>query len=496
MSQALDSVPLAILPHSRIVEGGAEWALGRGGGGRLVVVAGRGRETLLVDFEGERTPRGDESILVGPTSPRNAAALRRHLPGLRPRPLGTRTSAGLGDRLGLATPGHVRAMRAAGGGLLPVFAQQSIREMGRTGRTPLEVMDDATWGAFAEGWTGGVGADADHLKTPADIDACEPAGFSMYTIDPGEHVAGAADAAGPAALRAAVAALPWTDLEDDEAGLRARYDRRRVVVEGHRLTFDEETLLRAAAKYGRAVAHVARMERHLRQVVGSRDVEVEVSVDETETPTSPAEHYWVASELRRLGVRWVSLAPRFVGRFEKGVDYIGDLGELEKSFAVHAAIARALGPYKLSLHSGSDKFSVYPLAARLTRGLVHLKTAGTSYLEALRTVATADPALFREVYAFARERYAVDRASYHVSARLERASRAEDVPADALVALLEQFDARQILHVTFGSVLNATDGSGRPRFRDALFALLHAHPEAHARNLEAHLGRHLRPFAA
>jgi hypothetical protein len=498
MSQALDSVPLAILPHSRIVEGGAEWALGRGGGGggRLVVVAGRGRETLLVDFEGERTPRGDESILVGPTSPRNAAALRRHLPGLRPRPLGTRTSAGLGDRLGLATPGHVRAMRAAGGGLLPVFAQQSIREMGRTGRTPLEVMDDATWGAFAEGWTGGVGADADHLKTPADIDACEPAGFSMYTIDPGEHVAGAADAAGPAALRAAVAALPWTDLEDDEAGLRARYDRRRVVVEGHRLTFDEETLLRAAAKYGRAVAHVARMERHLRQVVGSRDVEVEVSVDETETPTSPAEHYWVASELRRLGVRWVSLAPRFVGRFEKGVDYIGDLGELEKSFAVHAAIARALGPYKLSLHSGSDKFSVYPLAARLTRGLVHLKTAGTSYLEALRTVATADPALFREVYALARERYAVDRASYHVSARLERASRAEDVPADALVALLEQFDARQILHVTFGSVLNATDGSGRPRFRDALFALLHAHPEAHARNLEAHLGRHLRPFAA
>jgi hypothetical protein len=498
MSQALDSVPLAILPHSRIVEGGAEWALGRGGGGggRLVVVAGRGRETLLVDFEGERTPRGDESILVGPTSPRNAAALRRHLPGLRPRPLGTRTSAGLGDRLGLATPGHVRAMRAAGGGLLPVFAQQSIREMGRTGRTPLEVMDDATWGAFAEGWTGGVGADADHLKTPADIDACEPAGFSMYTIDPGEHVAGAADAAGPAALRAAVAALPWTDLEDDEAGLRARYDRRRVVVEGHRLTFDEETLLRAAAKYGRAVAHVARMERHLRQVVGSRDVEVEVSVDETETPTSPAEHYWVASELRRLGVRWVSLAPRFVGRFEKGVDYIGDLGELEKSFAVHAAIARALGPYKLSLHSGSDKFSVYPLAARLTRGLVHLKTAGTSYLEALRTVATADPALFREVYAFARERYAVDRASYHVSARLERASRAEDVPADALVALLEQFDARQILHVTFGSVLVATDGSGRPRFRDALFALLHAHPEAHARNLEAHLGRHLRPFAA
>jgi hypothetical protein len=495
MSQALDSLHLEILSPSRIVDGGAEWALARGEGDRrLVVVAGRGRETLLEGFEGERTPRGDETVLVGPASPRNAAGLRRHLSGLRPRPLGTGTSAGLGDRLGLATPGHVRAVRAAGGGLAPIFAQQSIREMGRTGRTPLQVMDDATWGAFAEGWTGGVGADADHLKTPDDIDACVPAGFSMYTIDPGEHVDATADAADLGTVRAAVSALPWADLEDDEASLRARYRGRTVVVEDHRLRFDEETLLRAAAKYGRAVAHVARMARHLEQARGSGDTELEVSVDETETPTSPAEHYWVASELRRLGVRWVSLAPRFVGRFEKGVDYIGDLDELERSLAVHAAIARTLGPYKLSLHSGSDKFSVYPLAARLTRGLVHLKTAGTSYLEALRTVAGVDPALFREVYAFARERYATDRASYHVSASLERAPRAGDVPEEGLVSLLEQFDARQILHVTFGSVLNAADASGRPRFRDAFFALLHAHPEAYARNLETHLGRHLRPF--
>lgn len=496
MSQALDSLRLEILSRSRIVDGGVEWALGRGAGEpRLVVVARRGQEALLEGFEGEKTPRGDETVLVGPTSPRNAAGLRRHLPGLRPRPLGTRTSAGLGDRLGLATPGHVRAVRAAGGSLLPIFAQQSIREMSRTGRTPLEVMDDATWGAFAEGWTGGVGADADHLKTPADIDACASAGFSMYTIDPGEHVDGGADAADPGAVRERVSALPWASLEDSEADLGARYRDRTVVVEDHRLTFDEETLLRAAAKYGRAVAHVARMERHLRQAMGSREFELEVSVDETETPTSPAEHYWVASELRRLGVRWVSLAPRFVGRFEKGVDYIGDLDELEESLAVHAAIARTLGPYKLSLHSGSDKFSVYPIAARLTRGLVHLKTAGTSYLEALRTVAGASPALFREVYAFAREHYAVDRASYHVSASLERAPRGEDLPETGLVSLLEQFDARQILHVTFGSVLNEADGSGRPRFRDRLFALLHAHPEAYARNLEAHLGRHLRPFA-
>jgi len=495
MSSPLAALGFEIEPRSRATTPDGELCLARRGSHRhLVVQAAPGREALLRGFQGERASSG--RLLVVPCSPRNAESLRVHLPWLRPAPLGTGTSAGLGDRLGLATPGHVRAVRAVGGGLRPIFAQQSIREMSRTGRTPQEVMDDATWGAFGEGWRDGVGADADHLKTPADVDACLAAGFTMFTIDPGEHVDSVADRADASTLRAAVGALPWGDLEDTEADQRARYRDRAVSLEGHRFTLDEETLLRAAAKYGKAVAHVVRMERHLRTAAGDRAVELEVSVDETETPTAPAEHYWVASELRRLGVEWVSLAPRFVGRFEKGVDYIGDLRELEKDLTVHAAIARELGPYKLSLHSGSDKFSVYPLAAAATRGLVHLKTAGTSYLEALRTVADLDPDLFRAIYAFARERYETDRASYHVSARLERAPEARDVPEVQLGSLLEQFDAREILHVTFGSVLNARDEEDRPRFRDALFRLLTESPEAYARHLEAHFVRHLRPFVS
>ena len=497
MESRLATLNLELVGASRVEAGGAEWSLGREAGRtRLVVAPFAGATSLLDGFEGEVASFGDAPLLVGPLSPRNAAGLRRHIEWLRPRPLGTRTSAGLGDRLGLATPGHVRAVRAVGGAsaIAPVFPQQSIREMTRTGRTPIEVMDDATWGMFAEGWTDGTGADADHLKAPADVDACLAAGFTLFTIDPGEHVDPAADAADLGTLRERTAALPWPELEDSEERLRRRYLGRTIEVEHLRLAFDEATLLRAAAKYGRAVAHVARMSRHLWTAAGARLVELEVSVDETDTPTAPEEHYWVASELLRLGVRWVSLAPRFVGRFEKGVDYIGDLGELERDIAAHAAIARELGPYKLSLHSGSDKLSVYPIAARLTRGLVHLKTAGTSYLEALRTVAGAEPGLFRAIYAFARERYETDRASYHVSARLDRAPRAEDVPEADLASLLEQFDAREILHVTFGSVLGARDPQGRVRFRDALFGILKANPEAYARHLETHFIRHLRPF--
>jgi hypothetical protein len=492
--ERLNTVNLQLIPTSRVDAASAEWALARDAAATKLVIATRaGGESLLAGFEGETS----SGILVGPTSARNAAALRTCLEWLRPRPLGTQTSAGLGDRLGLATPGHVRAVRRVGGGIAPIFPQQSIREMARTNRTPTEVMDDATWGMFAEGWKDGTGADADHLKSFEDIDATLAVGFTFFTIDPSAHVDSAADTDQLATLRAKVAALPWAELEDSEASLRKRYFGQSFAVEHLQVAFDEAVVLRAAAKYGKAVSHVAKMSRHLLKAAGTRPVELEVSVDETDTATTPAEHYWVASELRRLGVAWVSLAPRFVGRFEKGVDYIGDLGELEKDVAAHAAIARHFGPYKLSLHSGSDKFSVYPIAARLAKGLVHLKTAGTSYLEALRTLAALDPAMFRAIYAFARERYETDKATYHVSAELSKAPGAgpDAVPQSELPGLLEHFHAREILHVTFGSVLKQTNPDGSLRFKDRLFSLLRSNPEAYAANLERHFVKHLQPFA-
>jgi hypothetical protein len=260
--------------------------------------------------------------------------------------------------------------------------------------------------------------------------------------------------------------------------------------------------MRAAAKYGRAVAHTARMYRHLVERMGNlppatgrgEAFELEMSVDETETPTTIPEHYFVASELKRLGVHWVSLAPRYIGRFEKGVDYIGNLAAFEAEFARHVAIARALGPYKLSLHSGSDKFSIYPIAARVAGDLVHLKTAGTSYLAALRAIADVDPGLFREILAFAFERYGEDRASYHVSADPDRVPAPDQLADRQLASVLDQFDGREMLHVTFGSVLTARGVDGNYRFRERLLAALQADEEAHYAALEAHFDRHIAPF--
>jgi hypothetical protein len=491
---APDLPGIELYEQSLALSGEACIFLASRGGRRCLVLLTRPGDPLIEPFSGERAPRDGQVLLIGPADAANAAALRAALPWLQPRPLGLRTSAGMGDRLGLATPGHVCALRlaaAASGGraVAPIFAQQSIREMERTGRTPGEVLDDATWGAFQEGWRGELGADADHLKTEADVVRCAAAGFTFFTIDPGEHVDGAADGLDEPALRARYAALPWPELDSSPAGLLDLYRGRRFDLDDRRIELDEGTLLRAAVKYCRAVAHVAGIYRHLAAALPAGGFELEVSVDETQTPTSHAEHLIVALELARLGVRWVSLAPRFVGRFDKGVDYAGDLAAFERDFAGHAAVARCLGPYKLSLHSGSDKFSVYGIAAEHARGLLHLKTAGTSYLEALRTLAQAAPDLFRRIYEVAVLCYEADRASYHVSAELRRVPPSSSLTDAELPACLDEFDTRQVLHVTYGSVLAPERG-----LRSLLFDALRHNASAYAANLERHLARHLAPL--
>ncbi len=486
-------------PRSIVAAGGVLFFLGRRGlAKRLCLVWQEGGSPgALADFCGERgqVQIGDLrlSFQAGRLDHTNALALRKHLPFTAPKLIGVHASIGCGDRLGLATPAHVRAVR--GTGLCPFFAQQSIREMTRTGRTPAEVMDTAAFGVFEEGYRDGFGADADHLKTIEDLDHTIAAGFTMFTIDPGDHVDNDAQIADLPALRRKFEALPWKDLETTAQDLRTSYLGKSVhLPDGSEVILDEEGLLRAAAKYGRALAHTAGMYRHLASKLGGAPFELEMSVDETATPTSVAEHVFVASDLRRLGVRWVSLAPRFIGDFEKGVDYKGDLAEFARTFAQHVAVAQHLGPYKISIHSGSDKFSIYPIAARLAGDLVHLKTAGTSYLEALRAIASIDPPLFREIMAFAIARYPADRASYHVSADLAKVPAPESLRDDALPAVLDQFDTREVLHVTFGSVLTAQEG-GRSRFKDRLMRALAEHEEVHYQTVAAHLARHLAPFA-
>ncbi|MCG8584715.1 MAG: tagaturonate epimerase family protein, partial [Pirellulales bacterium] len=377
--------------------------------------------------------------------------------------LGLTPSFGFGDRIGSATPGHVAAMKEAGGSIAPIFVQQSIREMARTNRTPQNVVDDALRGMDEAGWDGPNGADADHLKTPEDVDRTVEVGFAFFTIDPSDHVDQQADDYDEATLRS-----KFAEVADDVAWFDAYADKRIALSTGSVIELTEEARMRAAVKYGRAIDHALSLAEYIKQTNESagHDYEIELSVDETDQPTTLAEHWIIADQCLSAGMKLVSLAPRFIGDFEKGVDFKGDVDALEKSLADHAAIAETLGPYKISLHSGSDKLSMYAALARATKGRFHVKTAGTSYLEALRVAARHDEPLFRRIVDFGRERYETDRATYHVSATLASAPPASEVPnvvelekhylecwSDVPAGVGFTNPGRQILHCTFGSTL-------------------------------------------
>ncbi len=381
-----------------------------------------------------------------------------------PTPLGLQKSFGFGDRLGLATPGHFTAARKFD--FAPIFAQQSIRELERTQRTAQQVVQAAGSALTKLGYSDAWGADADHLKLPEHVERMAAAGFCFFTIDPSEHV-------GKGVLTPELESL-YLDRKFEVPGLGA-------------LQFDRQSLRVAATKYSRALEHVALMGRHIAKTMGERPFEIEVSVDETDEATSVLEHLFIGMELRRHKVpNVVSVAPRFIGDFEKGIDYKGDLKKFEATLRDHVTIAKHCGPYKISVHSGSDKFAVYPIVGRVCGELLHVKTSGTSYLEALRVVARTDDSTFAAIIEFSRGRFEADRKSYHISATLPLVNalpKYSDAKQES--DFIDGLVGRQLLHVTFGSVLT------HPNFKPRILELLQKHAALHEDLLDKHLSKHL-----
>ena len=416
--------------------------------------------------------------VIAPTDHQSAALLRQLFPFTAPRPvLTSKRTVGLGDRLGVATPGHIRVM--AQYDAVPVFAQQSIRELTLTGRTFTDVLDCATFAVFREDFQRGFGADGDHLKTDEEVEYALGCGYTMITLDCSEHI------------RNDIAAM--TDDEVNaayrpDAALEALYLDKAFEVEEHTIRFPEMEYKRTALIYGAALAHAEGIyQRHVK----GKPVDFEISIDETMTPTTPAQHYFVASELTRRGVVFATVAPRFCGEFQKGVDYMGDLGQFARELDVHAAIARAFG-YKLSIHSGSDKFSVFPIIGKLTRGNFHVKTAGTNWLEAMRVVAMEDAALYREVHAFALHAFAEASKYYHVTTDLGKIPPLSSLSDAALPTLFSQNDARQLIHITYGLILTAKNPDGSSRFKERLYTLWRTYEDTYYMCLERHIGEHMR----
>ncbi len=436
--------------------------------GAVVYMANAGDRDVLV-CEGKAYFGGADGTNICELTHDVANKLRQLFPFTAPKPvLGYDRSIGLGDRLGLATVGHIRVMEKYD--IMPVFAQQSIRELDLTGRTYEDVMDSATFAVFRENFTRGFGADGDHLKKPEDIEYALSLGFSMLTLDLSEHIHAKADG----------------QYSQDVDGL---YLGKAFKVEDEEISFDAAEFQRVKGIYGEALDFAVEMyERFLKD--GKYGCDLEISIDETDTPTKPSEHYFVAAELKRRGVKVKTIAPRFIGEFQKGIDYIGDPKLFDAEMKVHAAIARYFG-HKVSVHSGSDKLSVFPSVGARTNQRYHVKTAGTNWLEAMRIVALRAPSMYREIHAFALSVFDEARKYYHVTTDISAIPDINVLTDAQLPELFSDNNARQLIHITYGLILKAKDANGTYRFKTRLYQFWREHSQEYAQALETHIGRHL-----
>jgi tagaturonate epimerase len=444
------------------------------------------------DIEKVTGSNGVSSIKKCPMNTANRKLIQEIFEFTKPVLTGLKNSFGFGDRIGLANAGHLRAVKFYN--FTPVLAQQSIRELNRTNRTADEVMDAAVWAVFQEGVKSGFGADADHLKNEADIDLMLNAGYKMLTFDPSEYVDNNADIYSDEILKKNIVDFNWGHFATSFERIRENYIRQIKIDNDLTINPAETDLLRAIVKYGRALIHIKNLNNYLKTKYSEYDYEIEVSVDETESVTSVFEHFFISNELIRLGVNFISLAIRFVGAFEKGIDYRGDLNLFKAEYIKHLKVIKHFGTYKISLHSGSDKFSVYKVIGSLKDTVTHVKTAGTSYLEALKVIALKEPALFKEILDISRGLYEKEKKTYHVSADINNVRESKEYCDEELLKLFESDDARQILHVTFGKVLTERKSNGEYLFKSRIIKCLKENEETHYQILVDHFKKHLEPF--
>jgi tagaturonate epimerase len=406
-------------------------------------------------------------------------------------------SFGVGDRFAHQARAQLRAfqrLQKDGIEAVPVW-NKSNREHTFIGSEPQSVFDAAAAAVKALGWNRAWHVDADHirLETVDRFMACS----DFFTIDVADSIGKPAAAAD---VQAFVARHPELIGSIHMPGLSAPFTTTRSDVE------------RIVGKYLLAVRDAGAIYRHIASRKGEGHFIPEVSMDETDAPQTPPELLVILAALADEKVRLQTIAPKFTGRFNKGVDYVGDTAQFEREFRDDlAVIAHAVGRYglpanlKLSVHSGSDKFSLYPIIRRALQSTgagVHVKTAGTTWLEELIGLSEAGGdglALAKEIYAYALQHvdelcapYAsvidIKREKLPTAATVEQWAGNELADALRHIPSHPQFNPhmRQLLHVSFK--LAAKAGA-------RYIELLKANEDIVAKNVSANIyERHMRPL--
>jgi len=475
----MTSVEMYEYPQSKQIRGDSEYCIVKKDGFDFLKVSGSDADM----FEDSVPYDTDKAFKLFPLTVNNSKILRSLFDFTNPvRHKGYDITIGLGDRLGLASPGHIQAVRDLN--VFPVLAQQSMRELDLTGRTYDEVLSAAVWAVFREGYKKGFGADGDHLKTYNEVKNAIDCGFSMITLDCSEHIENDLFSASNDIIESRYNKLDKNITEI----LEKRYLSTEIKVAGSVIiTLNEQDFRRIVLIYLPVVMFAADIYHSL---IKEANVDFEVSIDETSSTTSPAAHYFTANELILRDVEITSLAPRFPGEFQKGIDYIGDIAEFEHDFNQHAKIAETFG-YKISVHSGSDKFSIFPAVGRLSGSKYHLKTAGTSWLEAVRVISENDAELYRDMHEFALENLSDAKKYYVITENTANITDINKVSDSMLPEYLDNIDARRVLHITYGLLLMKKAENGSYVFRKRIYDALDKYSGEYTAALNKHIGKHL-----
>lgn len=312
-------------------------------------------------------------------------------------------SFGIGDRFSYQGKAQLEAIiRAKENGIdiAPVW-NKSHREHSIIGTAPADVRAEADNAVKALGWTGPYHVDADHINLGNVDEFIESSDF--FTLDVADYIGKS----------------PGDSLLDDFIKRNKDYiGRLKIPAIEQKLEINEQDVHQIGQKFLFAVKQAGKIYRHIANAKGSGTFITEVSTDESDQPQSPVELLFILAAIAQEGIPAQTIAPKFTGRFNKGVDYAGDLDQFEKEFNEDLAIIdfaiKEFGmpeSLKLSIHSGSDKFSIYkPIRKALKKcnaGL-HLKTAGTTWLEELVGLALAEGEaldIAKQIYKEALERF-------------------------------------------------------------------------------------------
>ena len=310
-------------------------------------------------------------------------------------------SFGMGDRFGQQGRAQLRACVLAtelGAHFVPVW-NKSNREHSFIGTEPSSLRAEADAAVQALGWKSPYHVDADHIRLETVDRFIAPSDF--FTID-------VADSIGKPAAAADVKA--FVDRHPELIGTVS------IPHIDQPFAISRAEVERVANKFLLAVQDAGKIYQHIVRAKGAEHFITEVSMDETDSPQTPPELLIILAAIADQKIPLQTIAPKFTGRFNKGVDYVGDVKQFEKEFNEDlAVIAYAIQKYglpaslKLSVHSGSDKFSIYEPMRRALKKFdagVHIKTAGTTWLEEIIGLAEAGGdglEIAKEIYAYARE---------------------------------------------------------------------------------------------